>query len=109
VVESTSSAVDNFVYANMSHVEVIEGTRKVILKGFNPSDCFEFDRVDYVSNLVDTYSVLPVMRQIRATCPLKMVPFAIEADVPRLVAGDQVLLHVRSMNGKSVNTLFDNR
>ena len=107
--ESSSSAVDNYVYANLDYVEKVEGSRRVILKGYNPSDCFQFDRVEFISNSKDTYSVLPIMKQVRPDCPMKMVPMTIEAEVPKTLSSDLVLLHVRIMDGKSINSLFENR
>lgn len=109
VVESASSSVDNYVYANLSYIEKTEGSRRIALKGYNPSDCFEFDRIEFISNEKDTYSVLPIMKQIRPGCPMKMVPFSIEAQVPAGLPISNLLLHARAMDGKSVNSLFDNR
>lgn len=109
VVESASSAVDNFVYANLDYVEKAPGSRRVLLKGYNPSDCFVFDRIELISNERDTFSILPIMKQVRESCPMKMVPLTIPADIPASLDPEQILLHVRVMNGKSVNALFDNR
>jgi hypothetical protein len=109
VAESTSAAVDNYVYASLDFAVREAGTRKVTLKGYNPSDCYIFDRVEFISNGKDTYSVLPIMRQVRPDCPMKMVPISIDTEVPNTLNADKVLLHVRIMDGKSINTLFDNR
>jgi hypothetical protein len=109
VVEAASSAVDNHVYANLSYIEKTEGSRRIILKGYNPSDCFEFDRVEFMSNEKDAYSVLPILRQVKSDCPKRMVPFSIEAVVPKGLPIEDLLLHARAMDGKSVNTLFDNQ
>lgn len=106
IVESTSPAVDDHVYASVTSIERLENTRTVLLKGENPSSCYVFDRIEHVSNGKDTYSVLPIMKQISEICPLKLVPFTYEWNVPKDLTGDQILLHVRSMNGKSANALF---
>lgn len=107
--EASGSTIDDYVYANVDHVEVVPGSRRVVLKGFNPSDCFVFDRTEFVSNSRDTLSVLPILKQIRTTCPRKMVPFAIGVEIPRGLPAEEILLHVRVMDGKSVNTIFQNR
>jgi hypothetical protein len=105
--ESVSPAVDDHVYAAVEYVERTPNTRTVTLKGYNPSDCYELDEVRMISNDVDTFSVLPVMKKVRSHCPMKMIPFNYEAQVPEtLKEVDQVLLHVRVMNGKSVNALI---
>lgn len=107
--ESISNSTDEHVYANVEYVEKVEGTRNIKLKGYNPSDCFVLEKVEFVGNEKDTYSVLPKMRQISDFCPMKMVPFTIDAEVPNSIKRPKVLLHVRSMGGNSVNTLFPNQ
>ncbi len=109
VSDSTTSLIDENVYANVDYVERVPGTRRVILKGYNPSDCYEFDRVEFISNGKDTYSVLPIMRKLSDFCPRKLVALDIPAEVPRELKAEELLLHVRVMNGKSINALFDNR
>ena len=108
VVESLNSTIDDHIYANVENVNKFPGSRRIQLTGYNPSDCFVLDRIDYVSNGDDTWAIMPVMEQIRESCPRKMVPFTYEAEVPAGLPAEQVLLHVRVMNGKSVNTLFNN-
>jgi hypothetical protein len=108
VAESTSNSVDDFDYAYVEYIEKKLGSRIVKLKGYNPSDCFELDKIDYASNGKDTYSVLPKMKQIRSFCPMKMIPFEYDFEVPNDIQREKVLLHVRTMDGKSVNSLFSN-
>jgi hypothetical protein len=106
--ESQSPAADDFIYANVAFVEKEEGSRMVKLKGYTPSDCLSWDEVKFVSNGVDTLAVLPKMKQIYSHCPMKMVPFEKEVEIPRVLDRNKILLHVRVMDGKSVNTLFEN-
>jgi hypothetical protein len=106
--ESNSDAVDEYAYAGVQFIEKSAGSRVVQLKGYNPSDCFVLDQIEIINNEKDTYSVLPRMKQISDFCPMKMVPFTYEMTVPKDLKADRVLLHVRSMDGKSVNTLFYN-
>ncbi len=108
VKESSSSAVDDFVYANVESVERVDGTRKVLLKGRNPSDCYVLDEVSIISNQKDTFAFLPKLKKISDTCSKNMVPFSYPVEVPNTLSGDEFLLHVRVMSGKSVNALFDN-
>ena len=105
--ESISGAQDDFVYANVDHIEKNLGDRNIKIKGYNPSDCFVFDKVDVVSNNKDTLSILPKMKQVSDFCPLKMVPFEYDFEVPRVENEKTILLHVRSMEGRSVNSLFE--
>lgn len=106
--EARSSAVDNHIYANVDYVDTqFDETKDIVaLKGYNPSDCLELKEVKFVSNKKNTYSVLPVMKQLRDFCPVKMVPFSYEVAVPKSLNKNKVLLHVRVMDGKSVNTIY---
>jgi len=106
---SLDQPVDNYVYANVSAIEKVQGTRKVKLKGENPSTCVTLDRVEFQSNKKDTYAVLPIMKKVSDICAQMMVPFEYEAEVPNELKGaEDVLLHVRVMNGKSVNETVKN-
>lgn len=109
--EARSSAVDNHIYANVDYVDTqIDETKDVVaLKGYNPSDCLVLDEVKFVSNKNNAYSVLPVMKQLRDFCPMKMVPFSYEVEVPKTLNKQKVLLHVRVMDGKSVNTIYQKK
>ena len=106
--ESTSDAVDEHVYARVNYIEKTEGSRIVKLKGYNPSDCFVLDKIEVINNGKDVYSILPQMKQVRPDCPMEMLEFEYEVEVPNDLKSDRVLLHVRAMKGKSVNTIFNN-
>lgn len=108
--ESTSNSVDEHHYAYVNYIDKetnVDGT--VTLKGYNPSDCFELDSIEHVDNRKDTYSVLPKLKQVREFCPMKMVPFSYEWKVPTKLKQEKVLLHVRTMNGESVNTIYNTK
>jgi hypothetical protein len=107
--ESSSPAMDDFVYANVTNIDRVAGTRKIVLKGTNPSDCYDLREIRFVSNDSDTYSVLPILKQVKADCRGPELPFVYEAEVPTELKADELLLHVRVMNGKSVNMLFNER
>lgn len=109
VAEATSNSVDEHVYANVDTVVKQAGTREVELRGYSVSDCFILDEINVVDNGSDVYSVLPKMKQISDFCPMKEVPFSYKMVVPEKLKRDKVLLHVRGMNGNSVNSLFYNR
>lgn len=104
---AVSNSVDEFSYAYVNHIQK-EGTSKgyVKLEGYNPSDCFQLEKIDVISNGKDTYSILPRMKQVSDFCPMKMVPFSYEMKVPNDIERNEVLLHVRTLDGKSVNSLY---
>ncbi len=105
--ESTSSAVDENIYANVHYIDKQVHSRTVQLKGYNPSDCLQLKKIDVVSNGSNTYSILPIMEKVRDFCPMKMMPFSYDFEVPRSLNKSKVLLHVRGMDGTSVNSIFD--
>ncbi|HTL11301.1 MAG TPA: hypothetical protein VL588_02355 [Bdellovibrionota bacterium] len=108
VEEAASSAIDNHIYARVESAEQLLGSRAVVLTGFNPSYCFDFDHIEFVSNGDDTLSILPILKQRQENCPLKLVPFRYQFEIPKTLARSEIMLHVRVMNGHSVNILFDN-
>ena len=105
--QAPSPAIDEHIYANVLRVDTVPGSRNIVIRGENPSSCFVLDRIEFVSNGSDTYSVLPILKQVQAECDTVKVPFAYPAVVPSSLAGKSVLLHVRVMNGKSVNVLLE--
>lgn len=107
IAESTSNAVDEFNYAYVNYIDKEVGDGVVAFKGYNPSDCFVLDEITHVSNEKDTYSVLPKMKQVSEFCPMKLVPFTYDWEVPTDIRDDKVLLHVRTMEGRSVNTIYN--
>ncbi len=107
VEEASSDAVDDHIYANVGSIEQLSGGRTVELKGMNPSECLVMDKVEFIDNGSDVYSVLPIMKQVSGFCPMKMTPFTVKAKVPTVLAQKKVLLHVRAMEGKSVNAIFE--
>jgi len=109
VEEFDSNGLEDEILANVEVVEVEEGSRIIKLKGQNASDCLVHDRIDVKSNKKDAYSIKPQMVQVSDFCPMKMVPFELEMEVPEEIERDKVLLHVRSLEGKSINKLFKNQ
>lgn len=107
--EYSSDAYDDLVFANVTHIEDKGMDRKVLLKGLNPSDCFVLESIEIESNGVDTYSVMPKMTQVSSFCPKKMIPFEYEMTVPTDLSRQKVLLHVKALDGNSVNSLYQSQ
>jgi hypothetical protein len=107
VAEAASNSVDDSIYAAVEWVEK-KSNNEVVLHGWKYSDCLELDKVKIVSNNKDTLSVLPVMKQVRDFCPMKGIPskYDVKFDVSSLKF-DRPLLHVRTMDGKSVNSIIE--
>ncbi|EQC45400.1 hypothetical protein [Bacteriovorax sp. Seq25_V] len=106
--EFSSDGMEDEILANVENAQVIEGSRILKLQGQNPSDCFVEERVDVDSNKKDAYSFAAKMKKVSDFCPMKMVPFEMEVEVPNDIEREKVLLHIRSLNGKAINKLFEN-
>lgn len=106
--EFSDDAIDDEFVANIESIEKNFENRQIVMKGHNPSDCYVFDRFEVNDNGRDVYSVKPIMKKVRDFCPMKMVPFELNFDVPQGLMSDRILIHVRSMYGQSVNSLFNN-
>lgn len=100
-----ASSGDDHTYARVEKITANKNNH-VTLSGSNPSDCVALDRIDVVSNGTDTYSILPIMKQIHSNCPRVAVPFEYHLDVPNERNSHDVLLHVRVLDGKSINYLI---
>lgn len=107
IAEASSNSVDDHIYAAIEWVEKT-GSNDVILHGWRYSNCIDLNNVQVVSNKKDTLSILPVMKQLSDFCPMKMMPtkYAVKLDFSSLKMKNP-LLHVRTMDGKSVNTIIN--
>lgn len=107
--EARSSSVDDYIYAPVDYIELgftggING--EVMLVG-RSSECITFDRVEMISNNKDTLSVLPIMKVVSKNCANERTNFSIPVKFqPRAFANKNILLYVKTMDGKSVTTLM---
>lgn len=107
VTVATSDHADDYIYAQVTSIEVENQSRTVILHASSPSYCLQFDRVEFIpSKNKKTLAILPIMKRVSPRCPQKITPFKIKVDIPEEYARDNLLLHVRSMDGQSVNAIY---
>lgn len=106
IAESPSHSVDEHIYAAIEWVEH-KGANNYVLHGWRYSNCIDLDKVKVISNNKDTLSILPVMKQLTDFCPMKMMPtqYPVKLDFSSMKMKSP-LLHVRTMDGKSVNTVL---
>jgi hypothetical protein len=107
VSQASSPAVDDHAYLMVDRVAMTPGSNIVEIDGFLPSSCMQFDRIETYSNGKNAYSVLPILKKVADFCPMKLVPYSIQYEVPQTLAVNSVLLHVRSMSGKFENAVFE--
>lgn len=107
VVSSQTSLIDDYIYLDVLYIEQNETDKNLFkIKGMRYSDCLELDRVDTISNGKDTISVLPIMKKVSDFCPMKGQPLTTETEINlNQLSSESVLLHVRTLDGKSVNTI----
>ena len=101
---------DDHFYAPVEAAHIIssEYGHRAILEGRFTSKCFSLREVR-VLNRGKIVEVLPIIgyRETEPGCPKNQNWFREEVAIPRLDAAfPRVLLHVRSANGRSVNTVF---
>jgi hypothetical protein len=107
VKEASSNAVDDHIYAAVDWVEQKSKT-DYVLHGWKYSNCVDLKKIQVVSNKKDTLSILPVMQQLREHCPMKGMPIAYPVKVDfASIKMMKPLLHVRTMDGKSVNSIVN--
>ena len=105
--EASSSAVDNHTYAAIDWVEQ-KSQNEFVLHGWKYSNCVELKKIEVISNDKDTLSILPEMKQTSEVCPMKGMPvsYPVKVDFSSLKM-KRPLLHVRTMDGKSVNAIVN--
>lgn len=110
VKEAKAQIRDEHFYADVKFIEESDANRVVKLIGHHPNDCLEIEKVEILSNDADTLSLLPILKIRSGHCTQKRVPFEYNYEVPMLEnMARGVLLHVRVMDGRSVNHLFQNK
>lgn len=110
VATASSDSIDDNIYAMVDYIETgFTGgaSGDAILVAQSPSSCLVLDKVQYLSNDKDALSVLPIMKKISSNCPEKRerIEIPIKFD-PAKFKFSQILLFVRTVEGRSVNTLI---
>jgi hypothetical protein len=102
---ANSTSINNFTYANVTHITQPH-SKKLTIHGVHPSSCMDIDRVEILSNETnDTYSILPIVKQIRPVCDMMMKPFVYHVELPGEASKEQ-LAHVRKIDGTAVNFIL---
>lgn len=100
-------SIDDYLYANVEQVSVDATTRVVSLRGENHTPCLELDFIKSISNESNTYALLPVLKKNEnVECTDEPAPFEYKYQLPNDLQASKILVHVRSVNGRSVNKVF---
>jgi hypothetical protein len=105
----SSTSVDNYSYANVTKVELIEdenGMKSIMIAGYHPTSCMSLTELRVLPNENrDTFSVLPIIEKISDECTRVIKPFSVFLPIPELGSQD-VLVHVRKIDGHAINSFF---
>ena len=108
--EAASTSLDDHLYGMIQYVDLgfTGGTNgQFFLVGTAPA-CLALDRIETISNGTDTLSVLPIMKKNTQNCggARRSINLAVNSDISGLDS-KEVLLFVRTMDGKSVHALIE--
>ena len=114
VKKATIQAPDDYLYAPVDslQVQILSGGKmRASLMGRFTNTCLKIKEVKLI-NSGKSLEALPIMQQLDkaeggGACENKEIPFEYKLDLPLLNPG-RYLLHVRSLNGQSVNEVFTN-
>ncbi|MEC7277692.1 MAG: hypothetical protein VXV96_15330 [Bdellovibrionota bacterium] len=96
------------IFANVYAIEEsTSNENEVILKGYNPSTCYELDSVTVNSDQDGTFTVTPILKQVSEHCTFKMTPLDIPVVLPLSNTFENILVHVKTMDGNSINQVIN--
>jgi hypothetical protein len=105
-----SDGQDNYIYANMTSVYVESGDGPVFeaeLEGILTNSCLKWDEVRLLDQ-GDVIILLPILKfEDSGDCRVLNEPFTKKVRLPDRLPDGRNLVHVRSMNGQSVNAVFE--
>jgi hypothetical protein len=104
-----SSSPDEFLYAPISqaYLKNANGRMALTLSGVFTNSCMKIQKiVSNVQNNVVTVQPIALLLPTATHCVIGRFPFE-ETVFLKPVRSGRYLLHVRSLNGKSINNLFD--
>lgn len=103
---------DDYFYAPVDSASIAQsgGTRKAVLKGRLTNTCMQKDEIR-ITDHQKTIEVLPILKITSRDphgrpCMDIERPFEWTVDLPAASGTERHLLHVRSLNGQSVNQVF---
>jgi len=110
VAEATNAGPDDFLYAPVDEVVVLRddatGALTAELKGRFTNSCMIWDEV-LVQDNGKTVNILPIISMSEENCTAGESPFRKLVALPNTITSGRHLLHVRSLNGRAINYLFN--
>lgn len=104
---SQNEGPDDQLYAPVRDAVVDTKAGTVTLTGAFKQGCFKFKKIEVVKNASNVVLVKPIIdKDATADCDLGNYPFTEVRPLPQNISGRN-LLHVRVLNGRSINKLFE--
>lgn len=105
---AVSPLQDDFLYGNVQGLKEYDYSREIELIGTNPVNCLKF--LEVIEDIQKDVIVLKPRFKQEGVCEEIPTPFVIKYKVPFLSSHPKgVLLHIRVLNGRSYNYLYQNR
>jgi hypothetical protein len=106
---AVSSAADDYLYAPISqaYIKNVNGRVALTLSGVYTNSCMKIKKI--IANVQDnvvTVQPVAMLLPTAANCIHGRFPFEETTNI-QIPRSGRYLLHVRSLNGESINTLFD--
>ncbi len=100
---------DDYFYAIVedAHLGVTEGQRGVVIRGLLPSACWKIKEMKVLVESENVITILPIMEYAARDCAPITIPLLTTVSLPANLKKGRYLIQVRSLNGQSVNKLFD--
>jgi hypothetical protein len=111
IATNVSSSADDFLYAPIEQAFVDTTTTdhslSVILSGHFPNNCMKLKEVKVLTRTANIIELLPITEMVGGgQCENKLLSFQTKVEVKGAYSGT-TLVHIRTMNGKSMNQLVD--
>jgi hypothetical protein len=107
---STTTGPDDFIYAPVERIRAernaATGKWHVSLRGKISVSCLEWKEARLLVQ-PRVLVVLPILEQTGADCRPATTPFERDIVLPDDLGEGRYLVHVRSLNGRAVNSLFN--
>ncbi len=109
--EATTTNQDNYQYAQISKLEVLNTdyqnhVAEVNISGNFRESCYTLDQVNMHITKENVIEVLPIMKKTSKICQDVMIPFTYTLSTGALKEG-KYLVHVRSEKGTSLNKVIE--
>lgn len=98
---------DDYFYAPVGGATIDFQTNEIVVEGTFNNDCLQLDQLKIQIDPRNVLLVLPILKtwQESGRCKAGNFPFKFKTPLPNL-APARYLMHVRSMNGLSINKVF---